>query len=177
MVRSVALAKGGHCLASINNVEMLIDRSQVDVDRALSLRRTGWRNMTTDERDEFLRGLRGSYTSKDMNRVNTAINFLAKLLNEYGYSNDIDAYAEWTAEDTPTNEDLDIYLGNISFLIDAFHTLPTTPPLPGDMDDFTFEEANAIEQILLDIHTVIQGLIAAFRHSGTFYSGMEGLRT
>lgn len=171
MVRSTEQGKVGLCLD--NELALVTDRTQTDIDRWEYLNNLDWRDMTASERTEFLNGVKGAYTSNDMNRVGEATNIVAKLLNEQGYSNNVHSVTDWDENKIPIDEDFYLYLSNIRTFIKIFYILPTTPPLPSDLDYFTYEEANAIEQILLDIHKLIQGVVSEFIHSGEAYAGED----
>lgn len=65
---------------------LITDRSQSDVDRALTLSAKGWAGMTAAEREEFEAGMKGSYNATDLNRVNAAMEYLDTRLKAMGYT-------------------------------------------------------------------------------------------
>lgn len=116
------------------------------------------------------------YNVEDINRVGEAVQLLADILRAYGYNADVDPKTDWTEDDYPTRTEMERYLANIRALTEAYAVLTTTPELPESMRFLGYEGANNIEQILLDIETLIQNMVAAFRYSGTFYAGTEGMQ-
>ena len=72
---------------AINGVEMITDRSASDVLLAKNLIKKGFQNMTEDERNRFLAGLKGAYNCGDVNRVETAIKYLVETMLQIYYQN------------------------------------------------------------------------------------------
>lgn len=165
--------RGGHCLDRVGGLAMINDRTQNDVDEAIRLNRIGWDNMTENERLQWLSGLKGSYNPSDMNRIEMAVQIIADLLNKYEYKVDISTFLHWGKKSIPNRTDLKRYLDNVSRLIKAFYIKPTTPELPSDMNKFTFEEANAIEQILIDIYVLFKNMTTSFIYCGEIWCGEE----
>lgn len=77
----------------------------------------------------------------------------------------------WYEDDIPTATQMAQYILNVAVIRGTMEVLPTTPAAPGDMDRLSVEEANAIEFILLDVHTLINNMVAAWFYSGDLYSG------
>lgn len=65
---------------------LITDRSQSDVDRALTLSAKGWAAMTAAEKEEFEAGMKGAYNATDLNRVNAAMEYLDTRLKAMGYT-------------------------------------------------------------------------------------------
>lgn len=65
---------------------LITDRSQSDVDRALTLSAKGWAAMTAAEKEEFVAGMKGSYDATDLNRVNAAMEYLEARFKAMGYT-------------------------------------------------------------------------------------------
>lgn len=65
---------------------LITDRSQSDVDRALTLSAKGWAAMTAAEKEEFEAGMKGAYNATDLNRVNAAMEYLESRLVAMGYT-------------------------------------------------------------------------------------------
>lgn len=85
----------------------------------------------------------------------------------------------WCESDTPTTSDMALYLANVSAIKAVLPVLSTSPNAPEDMDKLTVGEANAIEQILVDVETLIRWMLSAYRLSNApgFYSGANPLPT
>ena len=63
------------------------------------------------------------------------------------------------------------YLQNVSTLRGVLATLPATPEVPSDMSGLTYQEANEIEQILVDVEILLNNMAAAWFYSGDLFSG------
>lgn len=59
---------------------LITDRTQADVERVKALAAKGFAAMTAAERAEWLTGMKGAYNASDLNRVGTALNYLAGRL-------------------------------------------------------------------------------------------------
>lgn len=77
----------------------------------------------------------------------------------------------WFQDDIPTPSIMDQYLTNLSELRSLFVQAATTPPVPPDMEWFTFQEANDIEKILVDIEDMVRRIEAAYLFSGDVFAG------
>ena len=156
-------------------LQFITDRTQTDVDRAVFLNALKWAGMDSIEQEEYLAGLKGAYTFSDLNRVENAVQVIADMLGELGFTVTVNTRS-WAVEDIPSESALSHYLPNIRTLMNSYHIRPTTPELPESMDYLDYETANDIERILMDIYTLMQGEMSATRFSDTFYAGQEGLR-
>jgi hypothetical protein len=100
---------------------------------------------------------KGAYNYTDLNRVNTAMEYLVTRLRGYGYA--MAGYqrdeTHWTMASIPNPARMQRYLDNVAAIRAALATLPGTPAAPGDMEALTAQEANAIEQILVNCEQVI----------------------
>ena len=65
---------------------LITDRTQADVNRALTLSAKGWAAMTAAEREEFEAGMKGAYNATDLNRVNAAMEYLEARFKAMGYT-------------------------------------------------------------------------------------------
>jgi hypothetical protein len=75
----------------------------------------------------------------------------------------------------PSEAEMASYVESIANIRAAVSILSTTPAAPASMDDGTVCDWNNIEQILLDVETIIDYMAAAFRHSGAAICGQGGL--
>lgn len=66
----------------------------------------------------------------------------------------LDKYT-WYENDKPTSAQLDQYLTNVANIRDTLSKIPTSPNIPESMKNLTFQGANNIEQVLLDIEGMI----------------------
>lgn len=121
--------------------------------------------------DVFNQNEKGTYNATDLNRVGVAVEYVASRMRNYGNSVAISPKKDWTAQDTPTEAQMQRYLADVAALRAVLAVLPTTPEVPPDMDGLTYTEANNIEQILKDIDILITNMTAAWFYSGDLYSG------
>lgn len=95
---------------------------------------------------------------------------IAPLKAKVSVSRDVGAY-EWCHSDIPQANELNAYLQNVKWLRESMVLYPNTPEVPDDMEGFTFAEANDIEQILVNIETIINLMISSIIYSGEIFSG------
>ena len=152
-------------------LNLITDRTQPDVAKVARLREKGWAAMTQEERQEYLTALKGAYNADDLNRVESAVSYVAQLLGtlpdelkayaaqrvvEWGRGFDV-PYNEtefetmatkinWLETDIPTPAELARYLGNVVLIRGAFDG--DYPTLPASMNGLTHTGANAIERVL-----------------------------
>lgn len=120
---------------------------------------------------------RGAYNYTDLNRVTEAMEALHARLTDYGYATGyqpvyvVGSRTVWQENEDPTMEQLEQYLANVRRLRAVLATLPTTPQAPADMEYLTIQEANAIEQILVDLDFQITTMATTFVPAGEAVSG------
>lgn len=149
---------------------LITDRTSQDVDRVKILSAKAWQDMTAEERSEWLSPMKGSYNYTDLNRVEEAMAYVAGRLKEFGYLSSVPTIKVWSAEDIPTENDLSIYLNNVATLRRAVSVWESTPNAPSSINGFGANEANALEQILVDVDLVLTRISQAWFYSGDLYS-------
>lgn len=166
---------------AINGVEMITDRSASDVLTAKGLIKKGFQNMTEDEKNRFLSGLKGAYNYSDVNRVETAIKYLVDTMLQI-YEQNIQLAEElgvsWESiydvpynpkdyESIVTKNDWQIYdmftkAYRINFLNKIIHVLSALINIPDDFptnfDGFDYKKANIIEKSLEDFNVALTDL-------------------
>ena len=152
-------------------LNLITDRTQQDVDRVEELAEKGWAAMTEQERAEWLGEMKGAYNASDMNRVGEAVAYVAGRFNGFGYNILVSPKTDWTVEDIPTASQMADYLSYVKNLRNAVPVMDDTPAAPADMDGLTHQEANDIEQILLDVDALISNIAAAWYYSGDLFAG------
>lgn len=150
---------------------LITDRTAADVQRAEYFAGKAYADMTDAERAEWDAGLRGAYNAADLNRVGAAIRYIAERINSFGTSVRVSPKTDWADGDTPTPAQLAAYLDNISVIRGVLDVMQSTPAVPEDLDSFTYEEANNIEQILADVDLLATNISRAWFYSGEIYSG------
>lgn len=159
-----------------NSFPVIIDRDQSDVDRLMKLSTKVWDDFTDAEKARWWGVVKGAYNDEDMNRVQWSMAYIAELLRSSGASVQLKTEGKFWPEESLLleSETLD-YLDDIATLKSAITVPASTPSVPADMVDFGFDEANAIEKILLDLENIIKKMSAAYRHCGVTVCGMGGL--
>lgn len=148
---------------------LITNRTEQDVDRVKILAAKAWQDMTAEERTEWLSPMKGSYNYTDLNRVEEAVAYVGEQLARYGYLTYRPVVRSWSSEDIPTESDLARYFGNVAALRQAIAVWPSTPVVPGGAGKFGANEANALEQILVDVDQILTYISAAWFYSGDLY--------
>lgn len=161
----------------INGVEMITDRTAFDVERVARLRTKGLHNMTVDEISEFKSGMKGAYNYTDVNRVETACQFLAQLLYDYAvelkrlcnengvfldnafvmpYNEDeiksLHFKTDWKKGDLFGAEERQRYIHNARIICSSVIELRATFPIT--LDKLSYNGANTIEKTLDNVEPI-----------------------
>lgn len=151
---------------------MITNRTQFDVDRYAELKAKGWQNMSDAEKAEWSQPLKGCYNYTDMNRVESAVEFVAARLRCLGYSvPTLTVKTDWNKQDIPTREDIGRYYGNVAILREIIGIGNATPQAPTIYDRLTHSRANDLEQILVNIDSSLDRLIESWYYVGELYAG------
>lgn len=148
---------------------MITDRTLLDVQTAKTLRDTKIQQgiaLTDTEKEKFERG---SCTINTVNRIINKISELCQELNDMCYMCHITDTDDYTSTDIFYYNDITTLLENLNNLRSAFYVYITTPDTPTYL--FGYLEANAIEQILVDIENTISDMQSKYRECGTFQCG------
>ena len=152
-------------------MNLITDRTAQDVDRVKTLAEKAWQDMTAEERTEWLSPMKGAYNYTDLNRVEEAVAYVAERLKAFWYLTDLPITRSWSAEDIPTGSDFARYLSNVETLRRAIAVWASTPTTPTETNGFGVNEANALEQILMDVDLVLTHISQAWFYSSDLYSG------
>lgn len=156
---------------------LITDRTGADVERARGLAAKGFSAMTANEQAEWLAGMKGAYNASDLNRVGTALNYLAARLDTIcGRSITWTAKADWAVTDIATASQAAEYRQQIQDIRDAL-TYPAGTPDAPELNRLTYTGANDIERILKLCETLIDNIIKAFRYTGAAECAAGGLLT
>lgn len=167
-----AAAELTYCSIPENPILYLVtDRKESDVAYVKLLSGKGLGGMSDAEKAEWLSGLKGAYTASDLNRVESAVDYVAGRLQSFGNAVEVYPKKGWATNDVPTVSTMKRYLNDVAALRAVFAVMPTTPEVPPDMDGLTYTEANNIEQILKDIDLLITNMTASWFYSGDLYAG------
>lgn len=118
---------------------------------------------------------KGAYNYTDFNRVGAALAYVAARLNDAGAFLRISPKTDWAEGDEPTASQLAYYLQMLHAVRGELATLPTTPVAPDSMDNMTYNDANNIEQILVDLDELLTKMTTAYRNCGAAVCGIGGL--
>lgn len=153
-------------------MQLITDRVQADVERMAYLAgRVSAGTATAAELAEWQSDLKGAYNASDLNRVGAAVAYVAGRLNGYGYYVSVNPKQDWTGSDIPTAGQLAAYLRDVAALRGAIAVMDSTPPTPESASGLTWQEANNIEQIILDVDELLTRMAAAWFYSGDLYAG------
>ena len=162
---------------------LVYDRTQADVDRVFTLKNKilteGLSSLSTEEKTEYMAGMKGAYNYGDMNRVGQAVTYIANRMTslpgqlaayraEKGVADDpiyevpydpssvvVAAKTNWVMGDTPTQSLVKAYLNNLTVLRKQLTLPPDAPLVPSSLDNLTFSTANNIEYLLYVIDTTL----------------------
>ena len=109
-------------------LNLITDRTQADVDFVRQLAAKGWAAMTAEERAAWKGGLKGAYNASDLNRVGSAVEYVANRLREAGYIVTVHPRTGWT-EELPIAQNMYAYLSDVK-AIRGVLPLPELPTLP-----------------------------------------------
>lgn len=158
-------------------VTLVTDRTQADVERVRELAAKGFAAMTAEEQAEWLAGMKGAYNASDLNRVGTALNYLAGRLDAIcGRSIAWTAKTDWAATDIITASQAETYRRQIQDIRDALAYPAGTPDAP-QLGRLTYIGANDIERILALCEELIDNITKAFRYTGAAECAAGGLLT
>ena len=153
-------------------MQLITDRVQADVDRVAQLaERVSAGTATEAEKTEWASDLKGAYNASDLNRVGAAVAYVAGRLTGYGYAVTVTPKQDWTGSDIPTAGQMAAYLRDVATLRGSIAVMASTPPTPDSANNLTWQEANDIEQILLDVDKLLTRMAAAWFYSGEIWSG------
>ena len=159
-------------MSEVNTIPSLItDRSQADVDYVKQLIAKGWDAMTDEEKSQWSSGLKGAYNATDLNRVESAVDYVAKRLVPTGYIMDYAVKTTWQKNEFVSPAEAERYLGNIEKIRRGLVTGYEFPKVPTDLNNLTHEEANDIERILSLVNAIISNVLSSYFYSSDLYSG------
>lgn len=102
----------------------------------------------------------------DLNRVETAIKWVSRVLNRYGYKNTVKSKTNWKMNDFRTESEMIRLHGNLEAIRAAYYTPDSTPLTPDRITYTSIYQANAIEQIIYDIGVLIEAAFPGMHHLG-----------
>jgi hypothetical protein len=85
----------------------------------------------------------------------------------YGYQINVNPKTDWTEADVPTPEEMRAYLDEVAKVREVLD-IAKAPNLPEEAEHLDYEEANAIESVLLLIDIAIERVVQGFSRSASF---------
>ena len=157
----------------------ICDRTNDDIERWRELRDKGWDGMTETERKEWLgeimptpSAVKGMYTYKDLNRIESTIEYLAIYFREIGYDvPEMTLKLDWKRDDEITRSEMDRYFSNINTIRNVLRVFPDTPEVPHTDEVFTHLKANDIERIIEDVFSITNNLTDSWCYTNEVVSG------
>ena len=114
---------------------------------------------------------KGFYNASDLNRVGAAVEYIAGRFAALGYACPVTVKKDWLTSDAPTALQLETYRQNIVTLRGQIAVMQSTPEAPASMAGLNYVKANNIEQILLDLDTLITNITKSWYFAGEVYAG------
>lgn len=127
-------------------MQPVTDRSQSDVDRVLELLQKGWDNFNTDEKTEWMAGIKGALNLSDMQRIQNNTQLLSDVLEL-----DLDVA---DIPEPPNETFFTSVLNNTEIIRNAYMIHSDTPQTPS-MPVNTYQKLNDIEKILADVYGIL----------------------
>ena len=151
---------------------MIYDRTQGDIESALSLRMKKVQTFQELSEAEIEILERGFLTINTLNRIESKQDELKNLFNEIGYWNTPISTRQWAYTDIFKGTQFDRILYNLDVLTEAFFTYRDTPNIP-DNNYRKYQTINDVEKILYDLDIMINDVKSHYRECGTFECGEE----
>ena len=171
LINALGTATNTNFTLYYGTLNLITDRTERDVERWRLLHSKGWTHLTQEEKAEWQAGLKGAYNYEDMNRVESAVVFIANRLNESGYPAAPVVKPSWSITDHPTKADMDRYFANIALLRSILPLYSTTPKAPTTKKKMDYLVANDIEKILFDIDRQITAINQSWYYAGDVFTG------
>lgn len=153
-------------------LHLITDRTEADLVYVRNLAEAIKNGTATEEqRNQYLNvHQKGAYTSEDLNRVESAVDYVAGQLHEFGFLKYLPIIKHWSMDRLPNQADLDRYFMNVEIIRSALPVWNTTPPTPTGLAGFDVNKANDLEQILLDVERILNYMKDAWFYAGDLYA-------
>lgn len=127
---------------------------------------------------------KGFINYQDLNRIENAMQELEEELCYYSYTlgeilslkttwHKAQALGQSSLANIPTLEHLNRIAHNVNVLRNAFFTYQFTPQAPTTLENATYRTFNDLEQILHDLHMMVESMEENFVECDTFYCNEE----
>ena len=127
----------------------ITDRTILDIDKLQEYDEIGYKNLTNDQKAEWIIGMKGALNASDLNRIESNQQYILSLLSTQ-YT--LTFKTDWLMTDFVEDEDSDEnrILSNLKTLMQPFDFVeePQVPDKPLNY----FEKINQIENIILQMY-------------------------
>lgn len=128
-------------------IQPITDRTILDIDKLQEYDEIGYKNLTTEQKNEWLSGMKGALNSSDLNRIESNQQYIFTLLsNQYILT----FKTNWLMTDFVEDSDENRILMNLKTLMQPFN-FEEEPQVPEKPLNY-FEKINQIENIILQIY-------------------------
>ena len=148
---------------------MIFDRTQEDVNAAISLRNQKvkvFEGLTSEEINTLERG---TITINTLNRIENKQVEIAELFSQLSINVRIENKS-WTETQIFNKVEFQRILDNLNVLVKSFCVYSNTPNIP--KISYYFEDINAIEKILFDLEELYNKALKSFVSGGITYGGL-----
>ena len=149
---------------------MIFDRTQEDVDTAVSLRNKKVKEFETLTSEEINTLERGTITINTLNRIENKQAEISELFSHLSINVEIEN-KNWEETQIFNQAEFQRILDNLNELVKSFYVYSNTPNIP--KISYHFEDINAIEKILFDLEELYNKALKSFVYCGTLYCGMR----
>lgn len=150
---------------------MIFNRTQSDIDSAISIRETKVKKFQELTSDEVETLEKGTMTINTLNRIENKQEELKSLFNSMGYWNTPIITKTWDYTNIFNVSEFQRILYNLDILRNAFFVYTDTPKTPNV--SYHFDDINALEKILYDLDVMINDVKSHYRECGTLECGEE----
>ena len=128
-------------------IKPITDRSILDIQKLQEYDEIGYKNLTTEQKNEWLSGMKGALNSSDLNRIESNQQYILNILsNQYILT----FKTNWLMTDFVEDSDENRILSNLKTLMQPFN-FEEEPQVPEKPLNY-FEKINQIENIILQIY-------------------------
>lgn len=128
-------------------IQPITDRTILDIDKLQEYDEIGYKNLTTEQKNEWLSGMKGALNSSDLNRIESNQQYILNLLsNQYILT----FKTNWLMTDFVEDSDENRILMNLKTLMQPFN-FEEEPQVPEKPLNY-FEKINQIESIILQMY-------------------------
>lgn len=146
---------------------LITDRTSADVQAVKNLNAVDMSTWSVAEVTAYLADMKGAYNASDLNRVGQACAYLYDVMTAMGY--DVPNYTalktDWVISDVPTQAQMATYITTVAALKALWSAIQT---IPSTMDALTYQGANDIEKLLVEVEDISQRIQAIYIKSGAW---------